>query len=65
VSGHVYELFNLGAAERAAIVRIDAALERLARGTFGACVSCEAPIEIERLEAIPEAERCARCAAQP
>jgi RNA polymerase-binding transcription factor DksA len=62
MNGQVYELFELGDAERAAIGRIDAALDRLARGTYGACVTCQAPIEIERLEAAPEAERCGRCA---
>lgn len=61
----VYEMFNLGAAERAAIVRIDAALERMERGTYGACATCQRPIELERLEDAPEAERCGRCAAQP
>jgi DnaK suppressor protein len=60
-----YERFKLGAAERAAILRIDAALERLERGTYGACVTCRAPIDIKRLDAFPDAERCGPCAAKP
>lgn len=60
-----YERFKLGAAERAALGRIDAALERLERGTYGACVACRAPIDIERLETFPDAERCGPCAAKP
>jgi RNA polymerase-binding transcription factor DksA len=56
---------ELGAAERAALERIDAALERMERGTYGACVACDAPIDISRLEVFPDAERCGRCAAKP
>jgi RNA polymerase-binding transcription factor DksA len=64
MNGQLLELFKLDEAERAAIGRIDAALERLARGTYGVCVTCEAPIEIERLEAVPEVDCCGRCASR-
>lgn len=34
------------------------ALERMAMGTYGACVECGQPIGYKRLEAYPTAERC-------
>lgn len=40
---------------------IERALHRLALGTYGTCVSCGQPIERERLEAHPTANRCAAC----
>jgi DnaK suppressor protein len=40
---------------------VDAALERLADGTFGTCVRCGNPIPAERLEALPWAPRCIDC----
>lgn len=40
---------------------IERALKRIALGTYGICVSCGQPIERERLEAHPTANRCAAC----
>jgi DnaK suppressor protein len=40
---------------------IERALKRIALGTYGTCVSCGQPIERERLEAFPTANRCAAC----
>ena len=40
---------------------IDAALLRMAHGTYGLCVDCEAPIKIDRLEVQPTASRCHDC----
>lgn len=40
---------------------IERALKRIALGTYGTCVSCGQPIERERLEAYPTANRCAMC----
>jgi DnaK suppressor protein len=40
---------------------IDAALARVAAGTYGRCVDCGEPISDERLQARPAAERCIRC----
>jgi RNA polymerase-binding transcription factor len=40
---------------------IEHALRRIALGTYGICVSCGEPIEHERLEAYPIANRCAAC----
>lgn len=40
---------------------IERALKRIALGTYGVCVSCGQPIERERLEAHPTANRCTAC----
>lgn len=40
---------------------IERALKRIALGTYGVCVSCGQPIERERLQAYPTANRCAAC----
>ena len=40
---------------------IDAALMRIAAGTFGVCSHCKAMISVERLGAYPTAKRCHRC----
>lgn len=44
------------------IEAIDAALERLAVGTYGVCGDCEEEIPLARLQAIPEAALCVDCA---
>lgn len=41
--------------------RIDAALKKLAQGTYGNCVECTDPISKERLRALPFAVRCTSC----
>lgn len=40
---------------------VERALKRIVLGTYGTCVSCGQPIERERLEAYPTANRCAAC----
>lgn len=40
---------------------IDAALARIAAGTFGQCVDCGTDIAPQRLQAAPEAARCIAC----
>lgn len=40
------------------LVKINAALERIAAGTYGACHICGKPIEDERLAANPAATTC-------
>jgi RNA polymerase-binding transcription factor len=47
---------------RAELRALDAAAERLAAGTYGTCVRCGQPIAAERLDALPAATRCIRCA---
>lgn len=46
----------------AELKRIDDALQRLREGRYGTCVVCGEPIEPQRLEAIPHADRCIACA---
>ncbi len=41
---------------------IQAALERIVAGTYGACDGCGEDIGRARLEAVPEATRCVSCA---
>lgn len=43
--------------------RVLAALERAAKGTYGACTRCGDAVETARLAAIPQAECCVRCSA--
>ena len=38
------------------------ALERIEDGSYGVCAECGGPIALERLEAIPIADRCGSCA---
>jgi RNA polymerase-binding protein DksA len=40
------------------LAEIDAALQRIADGTYGICVACGLPIDRERLEAVPYATLC-------
>lgn len=40
---------------------IERALERLEAGTYGFCQTCDAPIEVDRLTAIPETLHCSGC----
>ena len=55
-------LESLGNAGLLEIRMIQAALGRIADGTFGECVACGEPISEERLNAVPHAARCKRCA---
>ena len=41
--------------------QVDAALARIKAGRFGECVSCEEPIDDERLQARPETPLCLDC----
>ncbi len=43
---------------------IDAALERIADGRYGACLACGGPMGLQRLRAIPEARYCMACSGQ-
>jgi RNA polymerase-binding transcription factor DksA len=41
---------------------VDAALARIADGTYGRCTVCQRPIPDERLEVVPWAATCVACA---
>ncbi|MQW77865.1 TraR/DksA family transcriptional regulator [Nocardioides sp. dk4132] len=47
------------------LAEIDAALERVAAGSYGVCVRCGRPIPAERLAVRPAASTCVACAAAP
>ena len=46
------------------LIEVDAALDRVAAGSYGRCESCGQPIAAERLEALPATRWCVRCAAR-
>jgi DnaK suppressor protein len=48
------------AGARRDLVEVEAALARVAAGTYGVCEVCGEPITPERLEARPAARRCLR-----
>lgn len=45
----------------AAVRDIEAALQRIAEGSFGICTDCGGAIGVTRLKAFPTAKRCGRC----
>ncbi|WP_028050703.1 TraR/DksA C4-type zinc finger protein [Cellulomonas sp. URHD0024] len=47
----------------ARLAAIDAALRRIASGSYGVCVVCGRPIPEARLEALPTASTCVTCVA--
>ena len=56
--------FALEERESAELVAIDAALKRIADGSYGLCVDCGTPIATARLHANPTAMRCVACQAR-
>src|SRR5579862_2660993 len=54
-------LFGQTNTDRATLNLIDAALERIRRGTYGTCVHCEAELQQKRIEAVPWARHCTIC----
>lgn len=48
--------------EEQILAEVEAALDRIERGTFGRCENCHQEIPKERLKAIPYARYCTRCA---
>ena len=53
--------FALEERESADLVAIDAALQRIADGSYGLCVDCGVSIPTARLHANPTALRCVDC----
>lgn len=56
------QVADLLARARGELRAVDAALERLAAGTYGTCRRCGQPIAAERLDALPATAICIRCA---
>ena len=50
--------------EKDSIDQIDSAIERIDEGSYGQCETCGGKIPKARLEAIPYAAQCVRCASQ-
>jgi RNA polymerase-binding transcription factor DksA len=55
------DLAVLAAVDEQRLATADA-LRRIQDGTFGVCTSCNAPIERARLDVVPYASECAKCA---
>lgn len=55
-------LEDLGRSGLAEIARIEAALSRIAEGTYGECVKCGDEISEERLDLLPDTPFCRNCA---
>ena len=53
--------FMLKSRELDELRAVEDAIERIDREDYGICASCEDPIEIKRLEAIPWARFCRSC----
>jgi DnaK suppressor protein len=51
----------LGERESAELIAIDAALQRIADGSYGLCVDCGVALPTARLHASPTALRCVAC----
>jgi RNA polymerase-binding transcription factor DksA len=47
--------------DTAELREVEAALSRMADGTYGVCVECDVPIPFARLDAYPAAVRCIEC----
>ena len=55
---------SLLGSEKDALDQIEAAIERIEDGSYGRCETCGGKIPEPRLEAIPYAALCVRCASQ-
>ena len=53
---------SLMATEKDTLGMIEAALERIENSTYGTCLECEGPVPKTRLNAIPHAPYCVKCA---
>jgi len=62
LSGEWLQVEALRRAARTERDELDAALTRVADGTYGVCVGCGRQIPVERLQARPSADRCVTCA---
>ena len=47
--------------DNVSLIKIKAALQRIANGTYGFCARCDEEIALRRLEARPTAAFCVRC----
>jgi DnaK suppressor protein len=54
-------LFERSSQRRTVLGLIEAALKRIADGSFGTCVGCGSEIQDQRLQALPWTQFCLRC----
>jgi DnaK suppressor protein len=54
-------LFERSCQRRTVLSLIDAALKRIADGSFGICVGCGEEVQDQRLQALPWTQFCLRC----
>jgi DnaK suppressor protein len=54
-------LFERSSQRRTVLHLIEAALKRIADGSFGICVGCSDEIQDQRLQALPWTQFCLRC----
>jgi DnaK suppressor protein len=54
-------LYSLSNADRDILRRVDEALQRVDKGTFGTCAECGDELNKKRLEAVPWASHCIAC----
>jgi len=54
-------LFGQTNTDRTTLQRVDEALERVRKGTYGICDNCEMELQQKRLEAVPWASHCTSC----
>lgn len=60
------EIFrSLVAGARAALHEVQSALWRMEDGRYGRCVTCDGPVELERLEILPQTAQCMACQRGP
>jgi DnaK suppressor protein len=55
------QLFSLCERDRALLVSVEEALDRIKKKTYGVCEECREPIEERRLEALPWVKLCIIC----
>ncbi|MFJ3719792.1 TraR/DksA family transcriptional regulator [Streptomyces sp. NPDC090057] len=60
-AGQVEVHVKLAASARMVLSDVVAALDRMDRGSYGACHLCRRPIDRERLLIVPQTRYCARC----
>ncbi|WP_329296507.1 TraR/DksA C4-type zinc finger protein [Streptomyces pseudovenezuelae] len=60
-AAHIEVRVRLAASARMVLTDVEAALDRMDQGRYGACHLCRGPIARERLMIVPQARYCARC----
>ena len=53
--------YQLSAAERDILRRVDDALDRIEKDEYGVCLACGNKVQIGRLDAVPWARHCIEC----